>query len=773
MPRKLSYKILTFGCQMNQSDSERIAAYLDKLGFKNSDDWRKLDLLVFTTCSVRKSAENRVIGLINMLTKNHPVKKDLKIILTGCMLYHDLDYLEKQFKRPVFCLPIKKLNNWDKELIKSFPGIMNSEFRIQNFFGITPEHNSKFQAYVPISFGCNNFCAYCVVPYAREREESRPMKEIYQEVKDLVERGYKEITLLGQNVNSYQDNSEFRILNSEFTESFPRLLELLNSIKGDFWIRFLTSHPKDLSSQLIQAIASLDKVAKSLHLAVQSGDNQILQKMNRKYTVEHYIDLIKEARKAIPELTVSTDIIVGFPGETKKQFENTVKLFKKIQFDMAYINRYSPREKTAAFRLKDDVPLEEKKSRDRELNKVLAEIAKKKNQKWIETGLRPVCTVLVEKKKNGYWSGKDNGFRTVKFKGGNNLIGKFMLVKITKGLSFGLEGRFSHEMELRRMKKVGDLQCRTEDEEASKMISNLSRARKLVVILGPTASGKTAWAKELMKKFQGEIISADSRQIYQGLDIGTAKDKKVAQFLIDIKRLNQKFTVSDYQKSATETMAKIWQRGHLPFLVGGTGLYISAVVDGYVLPHDKPDIKLRRKLESRSLVELGKELKKKDPVAYQKVDLKNKRRVVRALEVIIKTGQSIIKKRSLTKPDFDTLLIGIDTPREKLYQRINERVLKMIKEGLVDEVRKFYFKKYNFSQEAFSGIGYRQIAADFKNLSPKEIKKYQVPQKTIERIQADTRHYAKRQLTWFKRDKRINWVKNVGEAEKLIRVFIG
>jgi tRNA dimethylallyltransferase len=546
-------------------------------------------------------------------------------------------------------------------------------------------------------------------------------------------------------VNSYQGSSGFKVQSSKFTEPFPQLLELLNSIKGNFWIRFLTSHPKDLSDQLIQAIAKLDKVAKSLHLAVQSGDNQILKKMNRKYTVEHFRELIRGVRKAVPDITISTDIIVGFPGETEKQFRNTVKLFKEIQFDMAYINRYSPREKTAAFRLKDNISLEEKKKRDRELNQILAEIAKKKNQRLVGKEL----TVLAEKKKDGYWFGKDNGFHTVKFRGGDNLIGKFVPVAITKGLAFGLEG----------MRAEGKVQ-RAESQ------------KKLVVILGPTASGKTDWAKKLTQEFRGEIISADSRQVYQGLDVGTAKDKKFPQFLVDIKKPNQKFDLAEYQKLAYRKLAEIWQRKNLPFLVGGTGLYISAVVDGYVLPGDGLDSKLRHELESQNLTDLQKQLKKLDSTASGKIDLQNKRRVIRALEVKIKTGKSILEKRGIKKPDFDVLLLGIDISRKELYQRINQRVLKMIKEGLVNEVRKLYLKKYDFNQEAFSGIGYRQIANDFKNLSPKEIKQYQVPQKTIERIQSDTRHYAKRQLTWFKRDKRIRWVSNLSEARRLIREFI-
>jgi len=432
---KLFYKIITFGCQMNVSDSERVSACLGNLGFKETDDWKVVDLLIFNTCSVRQSAENRVFSRINLIRKNHPVKKELKIVVTGCMLYHDDKFLLGKFKYPVLFLSIKELSKWDQKLVRYFPKI---EKRVaKEFFEIVPQYNSKFQAYVPISFGCDNFCAYCVVPYARGREESRPMKEIYEEVKCLVEKGYKEITLLGQNVNSYK-GERLKVKDDKFTEPFPQLLELLNSIKGDFWVRFLTSHPKDLSDELIKAIASLDKVTKYLHLPVQSGDNQILKVMNRKYTVEHYKKLIDKVREAVPEIMISTDIIVGFPGETNEQFENTVKLFKVAKFEMAYINRYSPRERTAAFNLEDNVSLKEKKRREKELTEVLAETIKTKSQKLVGKFVK----VLVERKKDQFWLGKDERFRTARFKGGGDLIGKFVKVKITRGLNWGLEGEY-------------------------------------------------------------------------------------------------------------------------------------------------------------------------------------------------------------------------------------------------------------------------------------------------------------------------------------------
>ncbi len=320
---------------MNSADSERITVALEKKGYKPASEIKEADLIVVNMCSVRQSAADRIYGLAPKFTKLKIKNLKLKIILTGCVLKKDKKKFEKMFDEIV---DIKNIVNDAKQ-----------------------KYSNKFSALIPIMTGCNNFCAYCIVPYIRGKEFSRPAKEIICEVKNLVKRGYKEIWLLGQNVNSYSDIP------------FPKLLREINNIPGKFLIRFTSSHPKDFSNELIKAMAECEKVAKYLNLPVQSGDNEILKKMNRPYTVEQYKNLVKRIREKIPDINLSTDVIVGFPGETKKQFENTVKLFKEIKFNIAYISKYSPRPGTTAFQLKNNVSLEEKKRRE----KVLMEIINK------------------------------------------------------------------------------------------------------------------------------------------------------------------------------------------------------------------------------------------------------------------------------------------------------------------------------------------------------------------------------------------------------------
>lgn len=318
------YHIITYGCQMNKSDSERIASKLESQGNKPVKKIELADLVVINICSVRQSAIDRVYSKVRQIRLKNP---KVKIILTGCILEKDKQKLQEQVD-----------DVWQ---------IVDSKTKANC--------QSQKHALVPIMTGCDNFCSYCVVPYTRGREQSRPAQEIIKEVRNLVKQGYKEITLLGQNVNSYRSKSY----------GFPKLLKVLNNISGNFQIKFLTSHPKDMSDELIKIIAQGEKIAKEIHLPVQSGDNQILKKMNRGYTVNQYKKLIKKIRKKIPKVKISTDIIVGFPGETKKQFANTVKLVQEIGFCQIYTAAYSPRPGTAAFKLKDDVPSDEKKRRKR------------------------------------------------------------------------------------------------------------------------------------------------------------------------------------------------------------------------------------------------------------------------------------------------------------------------------------------------------------------------------------------------------------------------
>ncbi|MCX6760695.1 MAG: MiaB/RimO family radical SAM methylthiotransferase [Candidatus Nealsonbacteria bacterium] len=316
----MKYYIITYGCQMNKSDSERIAYLLEKKGYKPATSEKRADLIVINMCSVRQVAVDRAFGRISSL-------KDKKIILTGCVLKQDRERLKNKVE------------------VVDFDDLFKTKAKTR-----------YPQGFIPIMEGCDNFCTYCVVPFTRGRECYRKEKEVIKEAKGLIKKGIKEITLLGQNIASYPN--------------FPRLLREIDKIKGNFRISFLTSHPKDFSDELIKAIRDSKKIKRYIHLPVQSGNNEILKKMNRKYTKEQYLKLIEKIRKEITDIEISTDAIVGFPGENKKQFQDTVDLFKKAKFNNAYISSYSPRPGTAASRTKDNVPLKEKEKRAEILRKL-------------------------------------------------------------------------------------------------------------------------------------------------------------------------------------------------------------------------------------------------------------------------------------------------------------------------------------------------------------------------------------------------------------------
>ena len=329
----MKYHIITFGCQMNKSDSERIAAGLEKDGYKPASRMEGADLVVVNMCSVRQPAVDRVFGLNQKFIKLKIQNQKFKAVLTGCILKKDKIKFSKIFDEI-----------WEDPKKCGAP--------------------SKF---IPISNGCDNFCAYCVVPHTRGRLVCRNHKEIMKEIKESAAKGFKEIWLLGENVNRYRSNGV----------NFAKLLKIANNMPGDFKIRFMSPNPADFSDELIDVMAKCQKISNYLNLPVQSGDNKILKRMSRPYTAEQYVKLVKKIRERIPDINLSTDVIVGFPGETKKQFENTVKLFKKIKFNIAYISKYSPRSGTAAFRLKDNVPINEKKRRE----KILMELIKQKEER--------------------------------------------------------------------------------------------------------------------------------------------------------------------------------------------------------------------------------------------------------------------------------------------------------------------------------------------------------------------------------------------------------
>jgi tRNA-2-methylthio-N6-dimethylallyladenosine synthase len=449
----MKYHITTFGCQTNKSDSERMAAILNKIGFKPALSQNDANFIIANACSVRQSAIDRIHGIAHKIQKKKKRGEKTPItVLTGCVLEQDRKKLAGKFDIVLDIRDIKNLPYILKTICRTSDVLhkiqgragMDDIYRWKTikksaeYFKITPSYESSFSAFVPIMTGCNNFCTYCAVPYTRGKEVSRPIKDIIKETKNLVKKDYKEITLLGQNVDSYKDK--------DGKNDFADLLKKINKISGDFWIRFHSSHPKDFTDKLINTIAECEKVTEYISLPVQAGNDEVLKRMNRPYTIALYKKLVEKIRKKIPGVAISTDFIVGFPGETKKQFNDSKKLFREIKFDMAYIAQYSPRSGTVAAKIfKDNVPVKEKERRDRELTKALKKISHDINKKLIGAKEK----VLIEKeinRQNGHWlAGKTRGFRTVKIpinsETQKKLIGKFVNVKITKALDLGLIGK--------------------------------------------------------------------------------------------------------------------------------------------------------------------------------------------------------------------------------------------------------------------------------------------------------------------------------------------
>lgn len=418
---------------MNKSDSERISGMLDGLGFKNTSNLNNADLVVFNLCSVRQSAIDRAFAKIqNLKRKTQNNNSKTKILLTGCIVDKDRKKI-KDFCDGIF--KIDEMGELPSILEKIGFKIPNKNTKIEHYLKIRPEYESGPIAYIPIMTGCNNFCSYCVVPYTRGKEISRPEKDIICEVKNLVKNGVKEIWLLGQNVNSYKSKSG---------TNFPKLLEMVNNISGDFWIRFTSSHPKDLTNEMTEMFAKCKKITPYFNLPIQSGDNEILKAMNRPYSSENYKKLIKKVRVSFKKhrkgqesiIALSTDVIVGFPNETVKQFNNTKKIFKEIGFSAGYVSLYSPRSQSAAFILKDNISPSEKRKREKELIKIIEKGALRFNEKFVG---EKVNVLVLEKGKN-FFLGKTRHHQTIKFQSDKNLANKFIKIKVIKATPYGVEG---------------------------------------------------------------------------------------------------------------------------------------------------------------------------------------------------------------------------------------------------------------------------------------------------------------------------------------------
>lgn len=433
-----TFLIETYGCQMNEEDSEKLSGMLKAIDYIETDKKDNADIVILNTCCVRENAENKVLGNLGELKKLKKKNPNAVIAICGCMMqqkemadkilskYPFVDIIfgtHNSYKFPEY------LNRVIQEKIQ-IKEIQNKEEGIVE--GIPIDRKSDIKAFVTIMYGCNNFCTYCIVPYVRGRERSRKPEEIEKEILDLVSKGYKEITLLGQNVNSYGKGLDEKI-------NFAELLRRINKIDGLERIRFMTSHPKDISDSLIKAIKECDKVCEQIHLPVQSGSNKILKDMNRHYTREQYLEIIKKIRNEIPGVSITTDIIVGFPGESEEDFNDTLELVKEVKYDSAFTFIYSRRNYTPADKMTNQIDDSIKHKR---FNKLLEVV----NNNAISSNLTyegQTVEVLVEglsKNNDRILSGRIRNGKLINFIGDKGLIGKLINVKVTKAKAFSLYG---------------------------------------------------------------------------------------------------------------------------------------------------------------------------------------------------------------------------------------------------------------------------------------------------------------------------------------------
>lgn len=434
------YHIVTYGCQMNESDSERYAGQLESLGYYRTDDMYMADVILLNTCCVRETAEGKILGKIGELKHIKQHNPDLIIAVTGCMAQ---EWQDRLFERAPHIDLVIGTHNIHKliELIQERQAksghYLEADMTLPAFHDLPTKRFQKFFAWVPIMNGCNKFCTYCIVPYVRGREVSRPIADIVREIEAVAAEGYKEITLLGQNVNSYG-------LDLKDGTDFSALLQAVDGVDGIERVRYMTSHPKDMTFAMIDAIADSRKVVNHMHLPIQSGSDELLKKMNRGYTTEDYLKLVEYARRRIPDLVLTTDIIVGFPGETEEMFCQTLELLKQVQYDMAYTFIYSPRTGTPAAKMENQIPQDEKSRRLQRLMDVQNVYSLKLNQAMEHKEYE----VIVEgptKNDENHWFGRTTGNKMIIWEhDGSVAVGDTVKVAVDKGQTWVLKGHLVH-----------------------------------------------------------------------------------------------------------------------------------------------------------------------------------------------------------------------------------------------------------------------------------------------------------------------------------------
>ena len=442
------YYILTMGCQLNENDSEKLCGMLEEMGYTKADNQNDADLALFNTCCVRENAEDKLFGKLGELKKLKE-EKGIIVVIGGCMMQekHISNKIKQSYPFVDIIFGTHTLHKLPEDLYK----VLENKEKLEDvididgkiYEGLPIKRNSNLKASVTIMNGCNNFCTYCIVPYVRGRERSRSPREIINEIEELARQGYKEITLLGQNVNSYlrvEKEKDIDFEEYEGINSFASLLRKVNEIKGIERIRFISPHPKDFTDDVIKAIAECNKVCKLVHLPLQSGNTKVLKDMNRKYTKEQYLELVEKMKKTIPNLTLSTDIIVGFPGETDEEFDDTLDVVRNVNFEQVYMFIYSRRVGTPGNKMEDQVPENIKHERFDRLKRLVESQIEENNQKYVGT----IQKVLVEgksKNNSNMLSGRTDSNKVVIFEGKNELINKIIDLKIISEHMWYLKGK--------------------------------------------------------------------------------------------------------------------------------------------------------------------------------------------------------------------------------------------------------------------------------------------------------------------------------------------
>ena len=435
------YFIQTYGCQMNVHDSENMAAIMEEMSYTNAASMEDADIIIFNTCAIRENAHNKVFGMLGRVKHLKEHKPNIMTVFAGCMAQEESIALEIKNKYKWIDVVIGT-HNIHKLPIYIKNAIVNQKQEIEVYSiegdiieGLPVKRDSKYKAWVNIMYGCDKFCTYCIVPYTRGKQRSRHKDDIITEVNDLIKKGYKEVTLLGQNVNAYGKDLETDYNMANLLEDVAKT--------GIPRVRFMTSHPWDFTEEMIKTIAKYENIMPYVHLPLQSGSTRILKNMGRRYTKEEYIKLFKKIKEYIPECAITTDIIVGFPNETKEDFQDTLDVVNELKYDLAYTFIYSPREGTPAAIMKDDITSEEKKERLQELNQLINKYANENNQKY----LNKTVEVLIEgpAEKEDRLMGYTDTMKLVNIKGSKDNIGKIVKVRITDIKTWSLDGEIIND----------------------------------------------------------------------------------------------------------------------------------------------------------------------------------------------------------------------------------------------------------------------------------------------------------------------------------------